>query len=234
MPVEKRKLKNYDKLIDMLKPGVSQAEIARRLGVHRSTITRALRKLDKKIPDVVTVKRAEKYRDYKFDLIDQQNKNTKILNELLDGVEAYIKGDREAFKPMQRKIEMRSAEGNQEEGEDGKGKGKKTKVEQKIETFDFSMDPRLLAVQIIRELREHMRFTLEVLNTIANAENILVYQRHVVEIMREMSPEIAEKFIARLRAEHAVNVSLITNRQSLTAKLVDRELENESRTDRDI
>jgi hypothetical protein len=197
---------------------LSPAEIARQFGVHRSTITRVLRQLQGKIPEgmpsVVAAHKVARYADYQFGFVEQQNKDVKILNNLLDRIIRYINGDKTAFTPMQKKVESRSAEGGQEEkAKKGKeGASKKTKVEQKIETFDFSIDPRLLMVQVIREVREHMKLQLDALNMLANAQNVLAFQRHVLDVIGEIEPGAREKIVNRLRSEHAIRASLIISK----------------------
>lgn len=203
---------DYDQLNLLLARKMIPAEIARKLGVNRSSITKAIKKMKGHTHKIVAFEKAKDYADYQFSFVDQLREDVKILNNLLDTVIRYLRGDKEAFISMQRKIELKSVE----QGGDKKGKGKsiksegkKTKIEQKIETFDFSAEPRLIAVSIIREIREHMQLQLNAINTLASAENVKAFQRHFIDILGEVAPDAREKLISRLRSEHAIRADLI-------------------------
>jgi hypothetical protein len=204
---------DYDQLQKLLdeSPRIKKAEIARRFGVGRAAITKAVHKLENHVHKITALEKAPKYATYQFTFIEQQNKDINVLNDLLDRVIRYINGDRDAFKPMQRKVESKSVEGGKkQDGAEGEGdQGRKSKVEQKIETFDFTVDPRLLAVTIIREVREHLKLQLDAFNVVANANNVLAFQRHVLDIIGEIAPDARAKIIDRLRSEHAIRAALI-------------------------
>lgn len=200
---------DIDQMIRMLEDGVRPAEIARQMGVGRAAVSKAMGKIDLKVHKGVVLGKSQRYADYRFSFIAQQNKDIAILNELLDRVIRYINGDKDAFKPMQRKTESKSIEGPQS-GE-GEGAGRKSKIEQKIETFDFSTDPRLIVVQIIREVREHLRLQLDTLNMLASAKNVMEFQKHVLDVIGQISPEAREKIVERLREEHAIRAALIVD-----------------------
>jgi hypothetical protein len=202
---------DLDELQTLLDKKIIKSDIAKKMGVNPSSITRAIKRMNEVTSRVMTMEKGRRLADHAFNFMTQQERNVRVLNELLDGVLKYIGGDSTVFKAMQRKIETKSVE--QPEGSEGKkgkgGGGKKVRGEVRIETFDFSTDPKLLVVQVIREVREHMDLHLRVMATLANAENILNFQKHVIEIIGEVDPACRQKIIDRLRAEHAIRAGLI-------------------------
>lgn len=209
---------DYDQLDILLGMKMKQAEIARKMGVHRSSITKAIKKIRGHAHKVVALEKAKPYSDHQFNFVNQVQKDINTLNDLLDPVIRYLQGDKNAFISMQRKIESKSIEQEGEGQANGSkkkkrsgGAGKKSKMEQKIETFDFSGEPRLIAVSIIREIREHLQLQVNAINMLASAENVKIFQRHLLDVMGEMAPDAREKFIARLRSEHAIRADLILN-----------------------
>lgn len=209
---------DYDQLDILLGMKMKPAEIARKMGVHRSSISKAIKKIRGQAHKIVALEKAKRYSDYRFTFVGQLQDDVGILRDLLDPVIRYLQGDKDAFISMQRRIESKSVEQGEPSTEKGSGKkrgnppqggGKKSKIEQKVETFDFTAEPRLIAVSIIREIREHLQLQLNAINTLASGENVRAFQKHLLDIMGEMAPDAREKLIARLRSEHAIRADLI-------------------------
>lgn len=217
---------DYDQLQMFLDMKLKKIEIAKRMGVGRSAITKAVKRLKVYSPRIVTLEKAKEYMVTQFNVMQDHLDDLKALKEILEPVLHYIKGDKIGFIAMQRKIESQSIEGEtEEEGKkkDKKSKGgKKLKKEQKIETFDFSVDPRLLATRIVEERRKCREFILETWKTVANKEEVEAFREMFIDTLREMDSEIkcpncghtwetdaAERFVDKLRSKRAIRPDII-------------------------
>jgi len=225
MRKQMRKHIDYDQLQILADLKLTKAEMSRRLGVGRPAITKAIRKLKGYATRVVALEKAKEYGVIQFNVMQDHLDDLKYLKEILDPVHRYNMGDKEGFIAMQRKIESQSAEG--EPDQEGKRKqklnrGRKIKREQKIETFDFTMDPRLLETRIIEVRLKCRDFILEAWKTVASKEEVEAFRETFIETLREVNSEMkcpncghiwetdaAERFVDRLRSKRIIRPDII-------------------------
>jgi bifunctional ADP-heptose synthase (sugar kinase/adenylyltransferase) len=205
---------DLDQLQLMLDRDMKKSQIARELHVHPSSITRAIDRMTGKkyVHPIVAFEKAKPYADRQFKFLDEIFDDIEDLNELRVMVMDYSRGRRKAVKAMQRITEMKSKEitGDSEGNKSGSvASPGKIKAEKKIEKFDFTIDPRALLVQIVKEKREHLALQYNVFMGIADAKNVRAFQKHLLDILGEMAPELREKFVNRLKAENAIRAELI-------------------------
>ena len=207
---------DYDKLIEMMARRQSKADMARVLGVHPSTITRAVERIrtvrEKQAAknSVVTVSATDRYEGMQFRVFEEFMKGFSALNRFIDALEAYFYGgDRTAFAEMQRKIESKSVEGD-DSGKKKRKAGKKSRVEQKIERFDFSIDPKILWLRA-QELREkQVMDAYEMVNSIIDLDQLRSFLQHLIKIMQRMSPG-SENEIQEALKQHEIVRCLLSS-----------------------
>jgi predicted transcriptional regulator len=91
-----------DKLFQLIKDGNSPAEIARKMGVTKSAISKRLKSLNMAITKDVTLRKVDKIIRKEINAIDQLQKINAHANELLERAMRVIRGDEESQDDMQR------------------------------------------------------------------------------------------------------------------------------------
>ena len=181
------------KLHDLLDEGYSPAECARLLRVNKSSVSRAIHRGRVKTTDLIVQdpERLSHLVGRKLDIqaqILEVNRDALFLHrELIK----YIKGDKHAFQKLQRKIESK------------KGQGRKTKIEEKIETFDFAMDPRMLmlSVQIMKEIRGQWDSYFDIFKTIYSLEEAQRFMGLISRVLEMTDPKLKKEFQTAMRKE---------------------------------
>jgi len=212
---------DFDELQKLLNTGLKKIEIARMMGVHRSAITRAVNKLKTLAPRVVTLEKAKAFAESQFDVMEDCLRDLRRLDEILDPVHRYNLGDRADFIALKRKTESRTVE--EGAGKDGKkgvkaqdsggqkaGRRKKWK-EIRIETFDFSGDPRLIECRIIEMKNECRAFILKAWQSVADKDEIEAHRNALIETLREMDPLAAQRFVDKLKQKRLARHDIILN-----------------------
>ena len=127
-------------------------------------------------------------------------------------------GDRADFIALKRKIESRTTD--ESAGKDGKDvkaqdsggqKGclRKKWKEVRIETFDFSGDPRLIECRILEMKGECRAFILGAWKTVANKEEVEAHRDALIETLREMDPDAAQRFMDKLKQRQLIRHNLV-------------------------
>jgi len=182
---------DYDSLIEMVARKMTQADIARTLGVNPSTITRAIKRLREHATRSLIVKKGDRYEEVHFKLWDNFMKGFEAVDKLIDALDAYVyKGDRTVFAAMQRKTESKSVEQGSNESKEKrkKGAGNKSRIEQKIEHFDFTVDPKALLAKVLEIREKHVMDALEIVKEIMGVEQLRSFLSDMVQTMLKASP----------------------------------------------
>jgi len=199
---------DFDELQMLLNKGLKKIEIARRMGVHKSAITRAIQKLKTAASKVVTLEKAKAFAESQFNVMEDCLRDLRGLQEILDPVHRYNLGDRADFIALKRKIESRAVEeGAGEDGKDVKAQdsgGQKAGIRKKwkeirIETFDFSGDPRLIECRIIEMKNKCRTFILGAWKSVADKDEVEAHRNALIETLREMDPLAAQRFVDKLK-----------------------------------
>jgi transcriptional regulator with XRE-family HTH domain len=180
---------DLDQLQRLLNMGLNKSEIARRLGVAQSTISRAVEKLRTVAPKVVTLEKGMAFAESQFNVMENCLRDLRKLEEILDPVHRYNLGDRADFIALQRKIEDRR--------------------ESRVETFDFSGDPRLIECRILEVKDKCRAFILAAWKSVADKDEVEAHRKALIETLREMDPHAAQRFVDRLRQRRLVRHNVI-------------------------
>lgn len=214
---------NLDRLQDLLekRKGISPVEIAREFNCHPATVTRAMKKLKRQYPMGVYPHQVQRGVELTINYIDELVFQISDLQAMDDEVKRFLDGDKSAIKAIEKIMISKakeagnitpkpSVEGQEARGKDGSGKREeKAKVEKKIERMFFLQDPRMLRVAIKKEIREYLGLYYQSLGTIGDKKAMAFYLKHMIDILGELSPELREKFVQRLRADHPARTELI-------------------------
>jgi predicted XRE-type DNA-binding protein len=201
---------DYEKLIDMVtQKKMSQAEIANIMGVNPSTVTRAIQRLKRHVTRTVMVRSGDKYQEAQFRVWDEFKKNFDAVNKFCEALEAYnYKGDKTVFVEMQRKVESKSVEQGEGEPKDGskKGKGKngkkKSRVEQKIEHLDFSIDPRALMLKSYEVREKSVMDGFEIVKEIMDFEQVRSFMNDMLQLMLRRADQETKNEIQEALRRH--------------------------------
>lgn len=71
-----------------------------------------------------------------------------------------------------------------------------------------SLTPIATNVAALREIREHIKLYAEIAKMLMDIEQIRIFQQTVIEAIREESPAVADRIIARLRERRALGLAL--------------------------
>jgi hypothetical protein len=69
-------------------------------------------------------------------------------------------------------------------------------------------DPKVLALQTMREVREQLKFQVELLNSVTNFQAVSSFQKQILDIVAEMDLDMRKKFVKRLKEEKALRASI--------------------------
>ena len=109
----------------------------------------------------------------------------------------WAKGDEECIRVLEtqvKKVKWRD-------------KGSKKDKELDVQEIKFK-DPRELAIKAMAEIRGQLNFQLEIYKTLYDFKAVSEFQQEVVNIMGEVSPELRNKFIKRLKDKRALRQSV--------------------------
>lgn len=181
---------NDTKLIRLVDEGVTQAEIARTLGVTRQAVNKRLFELRGKTTRVVAAKKIEQVVDRKLDAMEQLWKINEDANEILDLLMRWQRGDEEALQILesQKKVKV--------------GQDEEEVVEYKLK------DPRELALKAMSEIRGQLKLQLEIFQTLYDMKAVEEFQREVLSAIGEASPEVRNAIVDKLNQKRAIRSAI--------------------------
>jgi predicted transcriptional regulator len=174
------------KLID--KEGFSQSAAAKELGVSRQAVSKRLQELRGKTTKVVVTKKVDQIVDRKIDAMEQLQKINEYANELLDLLMRWNRGEDEALQILESQVRKVKV-----------GSGDVEFVKQ----YKFK-DPRELAIKAMGEIRGQLKLQLEIFQALFSLQAAEEFQRIVLEIIGEVSPDVRSKIIQRINSERAI------------------------------
>ena len=190
MPKEKI---NDRKLIRMVDQGKTQVEAAKFFGVSKQAVNKRLKELRGRTTRVIVAKKVEQVIDRQFDCMNQLNRINDYTNEILDLVMAWGRGDDEALQALENQI-----------------KNKKVRVgNEEIEVPEFKLkDPREIALKACGEIRNQIKLQFDIFQALYSLKEVEEFQKTVVEVLGEVSPEMRNEFVRRLNAKRSVRAAL--------------------------
>ena len=179
------------KLDQMLGEGKPQREIAQYFGVTDGAISKAKNELKVAVVKNVALESAHKVVDRHLDTIGQLQKINQNANELLDLLMRWNRGDQEAIQILEsqvRKVKVRGSEEN-------------------VTEYKFK-DPRELALKAMQEIRGQLALQLDIFKTLYDVQAVAEFQKEVLTAIGEVSPDVRDKIIQRLKESRALRQSV--------------------------
>jgi hypothetical protein len=139
----------------------------------------------------VCLESAHKVVEKHLDTIGQLQKINRDANELLDVLMRWNRGEPEALQILESQVRKVKVKGSEEE----------------ILEYRFK-DPRELALKAMTEIRGQLALQLEIFETLYNVQAIHEFQREVLEAIGEVSLEVREKIVRKLKESKALRQSV--------------------------
>jgi DNA-binding transcriptional ArsR family regulator len=180
-------------LKQLVRRGLKCSEIARHLGVSKSTVSGRLKQLKIAVSKNVALRDAGEIVRKELDTIGQLQKINRDANELLDLLMRWNRGDDEALRILEsqvRKVRI------------GKGEDIEEVTEYKLK------DPRELALKAMQEIRGQLKLQLEIFQALFDMQAVQQFQAEVLEVIGSVSPEARDQIIRRLTEKNALRSAL--------------------------
>ncbi len=184
MPPTKINIKDLKRLVI---EGKTASEIARTFGVSKSAVSQRLKSLNIAISKDVTLHHAGQIVKKKINALEQLLKINDHANELLDLLMKWSRGDEEALQILESQVRKVKVKGTEEE----------------ITEYRFK-DPRELALRAMAEIRGQLSLQLDIFKVLYDVEAVAEFQKEVLTIIGEVSSDVREKIIQRLREKRAL------------------------------
>jgi len=171
-------------------------EIAKHLGVSKSTVSGRIKALNIAVSKDITIRSAGEIVRTELDTIGQLQKINRDANELLDLLMRWNRGDDEALQILEtqvRKVKI----GRGEDAEE-------------ITEYKFK-DPRELALNAMREIRGQLKLQLEIFQALYDMQAVQQFQSEVLEIIGNVAPDARDEIIRRLTQANALRSALDLN-----------------------
>ncbi|MGA2938694.1 MAG: winged helix-turn-helix domain-containing protein [Syntrophobacteraceae bacterium] len=183
-------------LKQLLRRGMTGTEIAKHLGVSKSTVSGRIKALNIAVSKDITIRSAGEIVRTELDTIGQLQKINRDANELLDLLMRWNRGDDEALQILEtqvRKVKI----GRGEDAEE-------------ITEYKFK-DPRELALNAMREIRGQLKLQLEIFQALYDMQAVQQFQSEVLEIIGNVAPDARDEIIRRLTQANAIRSALDLN-----------------------
>ena len=183
-------------LKQLLRRGLTGTEIAKQLGVSKSTVSGRIKALNIAVSKDITIRSAGEIVRKELDTVGQLQKINRDANELLDLLMRWNRGDDEALQILEtqvRKVKIGRGESAEE-----------------ITEYKFK-DPRELALNAMREIRGQLKLQLEIFQALYDMQAVQQFQQEVLEIIGNVSPDARDEIIRRLTEKNALRSALDLN-----------------------
>ena len=182
------------KLDQMIRDGKPQKEIAQFFGVSEGAISKAKNELRVAVVKNASLESAHKVVDKHLDTIGQLQKINSDANELLDLLMRWNRGDSEALQILESQVRKVKVRGSEEE----------------ITEYRFK-DPRELALKAMQEIRGQLALQLDIFKTLYDVEAVAEFQKEVLNAIGEVSKDVRDTIIRRLKERRALRGSVSIN-----------------------
>jgi transposase-like protein len=184
---------SFIELEQLVREGNGVSEIARKMGVTKGAVSKALKKLNVAISKDVALRSAPQVVERKINAIEQLQKINEYANELLDLLMRWNRGDEEALQILESQIATK--------------KVRIGKKEEFVREYKFT-DPRQLALRAMAEIRGQLEVQMELFKTLYNAEEVAAFQKIVLNEIGHESPETKSRILQRLNERRAARSTL--------------------------
>jgi uncharacterized radical SAM superfamily protein len=179
------------KLHRMLSSAKTQKEAAQAFGVSSGAISKVAKRLNIDVVRTVSLESAHKVVEKNLNTLDQLQKINEHANELLDLLMRRNRGDKEALQILESQVRKVKVKGSEEE----------------ITEYRFK-NPRELALRCMAEIRGQLNLQLDIFKTLYDVEAIAEFQKEVLSAIEEVSPDVRNAIIRRLKERKALRGSL--------------------------
>jgi uncharacterized radical SAM superfamily protein len=181
------------KLHRMLSSGKSQKEAAQVFGVSDGAISKVAKNLNIGVVKNIALESAHKVVEKNLNTLAQLQKINVYANDLLDLLMRWNKGDAEALQILESQVSQKKVRvGDREEF---------------VTEYRFK-DPRELALRCMAEIRGQLNLQLDIFKTLYDIEAIAEFQKEVLSAIEEVSPDVRNTIIQRLKERKALRGSL--------------------------
>jgi predicted transcriptional regulator len=184
------------KLAQMIREGKSQKEAAAFFGVSEAAISKARKDLNINVVKTTALETAHKVASQNLNAVEQLQKINDYANELLDLLMRWNRGDEEALRILESQVRMIKV---------GQGEDVEWVKEYKIK------DPRELALKAMGEIRSQLGLQLDIFKAMYDMEAVAQFQKEVLGAIGEVSPDVRNKIIKRLKENRALRESVSIN-----------------------
>ena len=178
----------------MLRDGKPQSKIAQFFGVTEGAISKAKKELNVAVVKNVALESAHKVVAENLDAIAQLTKINRYANELLDLLMRWNRGDEGALQILESQVRKVKVRGSEEE----------------ITEYRFK-DPRELALKAMQEIRGQLSLQLDIFKTLYDVEAVAQFQKEVLTAIGEVSHDVRDRIIRRLKESRALRQSVSIN-----------------------
>ena len=182
------------KLNRMLRAGKSPKEVAEHFGVSQAAICKARKGLNVAVVKNVVLESAHKVVAEHLDTIGQLQKINQNANELLDLLMRWNRGDSEALQILESQVRKVKVQGKEEE----------------VKEYRFK-DPRELALKAMQEIRGQLNLQLDIFKNLYDVQAVAEFQKEVLSAIGEVSPDVRDRIIKRLKESRALRQSVQIN-----------------------
>jgi len=179
------------KMSRLLREGKSQKDIAKTLNVSEAAISKAKKELNINVVKNMALESAHRVVDKNLNAVEQLYDINQDAREILDLLMRWNRGEDEAIQVLESQVR----------------KVRVGKTEKLIENFKFK-DPRDLALKAMTVIESQLRLQLDIFKSLYDLREIAEFQRTVVEIIGQESPETRRRIVAALKREQALRGSV--------------------------
>ena len=185
------------KLKDLHAKGLGVTQMAKQLGVSKSTISKQLKRLKLAATKNIIVEQAPKFVEKKLDAIDQLCHINEVANKILD----ELTGEEQTTKRMVQAVQA-VLDYEQEPTKDKLKdlKGIILRINQDKNT----------AIKACAEIRYQLSVQLEIYQTLHDIKVVAQYHEELIELLRQTSPKLRDDFLARVKERHGLLRALKT------------------------
>ena len=192
----KRKIDRV-KLSQMLKAGKSQREVAQVFRVTEGAVSKAKHEFNLHIVKSVALENAHRVVDKNLDAVAQLQRINERANAMLEELTGEDKVIDRMAKAVQGALTYEADPQHQA--------AYIRKILKRI------TEDRLLALKAMQEIRGQLSLQLDIFKTLYDMESIAEFQREVLEAIGEVSEDVRNRIIQRLKEARALRGSLSVN-----------------------
>jgi predicted transcriptional regulator len=191
------------KLKQLVNDGLNCTQIAKRLGVTKGAVSQRLKALNLAASKEVALVRAADVVRKELNAVEQLQKINDYANELLDLLMRWNRGDPEALQILESQVRKVWIGPKKEKEDSQEGGGQ----EDFVTEYRFK-DPRELALKAMQEIRGQLKLQLEIFQALYDIQAVAEFQKEVLEIIGNASPETRDQIIHNLKERRAIRSTL--------------------------